>query len=168
MDIRPLVPEDVDQYLAIWQRALTDTPSAFGASANDPDMFDREAARQRIANSMPYNPIFGVFSDGQQVALSSVFYQPNREKVRHRLTVHQVFVAPEMRGQGIAKAMMQALITFAKTLPEVEEIHLAVTVGNEAARQLYVDLGFVSVSLDERALKIDGRYYHLERMVLRF
>ncbi|MBK8031482.1 MAG: GNAT family N-acetyltransferase [Chloroflexi bacterium] len=166
MDIRPLTPADVDQYLAIWQRALTDAPTAFGASANDPGMFDRDPALQRIAQSLPYNPIFGVFVDGQQVALSSLFYAGHREKIRHRLQIHQVFVNAHMRGRGIARAMLNEVIAFARTIPDAEEIYLAVTVGNESARRLYASAGFETAYFDRRYLKIDGVYYDLEWMWL--
>ncbi|MBE2267064.1 MAG: GNAT family N-acetyltransferase [Anaerolinea sp.] len=166
MDIRPLVPDDAESYVAIWRRALTEEPTAYGASAEDPDMFALEPARQRIAHTMPYNPIFGVFIDGQQVGLSSVFYQENRAKVRHRAQIHQVYVAPEMRGRGVGKAMMEQVIAFVRTIPDVEELHLSVTVGNEAARRLYIGLGFVPYGIDPRVLKFGGAYYDLERMAL--
>jgi len=167
MEIRPLTPDDVDSYLTIWRRALTDHPSAYGASVEDPDMFSPELARQRIAHSMPYNPIFGVFVEGQQVGLSSLFFPANRAKIRHRAQVHQVYVAAELRGRGIAKAMMDVVIVYAKTIPDVEEVHLAVTIGNEAARRLYVSGGFVPHMIDARYFKINGVYYDLEWMYLR-
>jgi GNAT superfamily N-acetyltransferase len=167
MEIRILTADDVESYLAIWRRALTDHPSAFGASVNDADMFDAEAARIRLAKSMPYNPIFGVFVDGQQVGLASLFYPAHREKTRHRVHVHQVYVAPEQRGRGIATALMREIITFARMIPDVEEVHLAVTVGNETARRVYVNCGFVAHNVDARIFKIDGAYYDLEYMNLR-
>mgnify|MGYP000355231148 CR=1 FL=1 len=127
----------------------------------------RGLARQRIAHSMPYNPIFGVFVEGQQVGLSSLFFPANRAKIRHRAQVHQVYVAAELRGRGIAKAMMDVVIAYARTIPDVEEVHLAVTIGNESARRLYVSGGFVPHMIDARYFKINGVYYDLEWMYLR-
>lgn len=166
IEIRVLTVDDVESYLAIWRRALTEHPTAFGASANDPDMFDEELARTRLAKSMPYNPIFGVFEDGRQVGLASLFYPANREKIRHRVQVHQVYVTPEMRGRGVATALMREVIAFARTIPDAEEAHLAVAAGNAAARRVYEKCGFVTHMYDARFLKIDGAYYDLEWMAL--
>ncbi len=167
MEIRTLTTEDLDGYLHVWGRALNEDPTFFAASAADPDMLNRAAAFQRLAQSIPYNPHFGAFVDGQQIGLTSLLYVQQREKVRHRMQLHQVYVAQEMRGRGIAKALLHTAIAHARTLPEAEEIYLAVTVGNEAARQLYVQSGFKTAYIDRGYLKVDEAYYDLEWMGLR-
>jgi len=48
----------------------------------------------------------------------------------------------------------------------VEDVILAVTVGNDRARTLYASLGFVSYSIDPRYIKWDGQYFDIEWMIL--
>ncbi|MEZ4833373.1 MAG: hypothetical protein R2873_15555 [Caldilineaceae bacterium] len=45
-------------------------------------------------------------------------------------------------------------------------LFVAVTVGNEAACQLYLAAGFVSTHVEEGYIKWDGRYYDIEWMRL--
>ena len=64
------------------------------------------------------------------------------------------------------KALLLDAITRAHTLSGLEDLILAVTVGNERARALYLAAGFTSVARDPRYLKIDGQYFDIEWMHL--
>jgi GNAT superfamily N-acetyltransferase len=88
-------------------------------------------------------------------------------KVRHRGGVGGMYIAPEARGQGIGKALIQTLIERAPTLAHLEEIILAVTVGNSAARSIYLAAGFESAYIEKRYIKVGERYYDIEWMTLR-
>jgi RimJ/RimL family protein N-acetyltransferase len=44
---------------------------------------------------------------------------------------------------------------------------LAVTVGNEQARALYLKVGFTPVAIDPRYIKVGERYFDIEWMQLR-
>ena len=63
--------------------------------------------------------------------------------------------------------MMQTLIDRAPTLEHVEEIILAVTVGNGAARSIYLATGFEPSHIEKRYIKVGERYYDIEWMTLR-
>ena len=77
-----------------------------------------------------------------------------------------MYIAPAARGQGFGKALMQALLDRAPTLEHLEEILLAVTVGNEAARSIYLAAGFEPSHIEKRYIKIGERYYDIEWMTL--
>jgi len=53
---------------------------------------------------------------------------------------------------------MQALISRAAGLPDVEQLVIGVVTTNQAARHLYASLGFISYGLESEALKIGDRY----------
>jgi ribosomal protein S18 acetylase RimI-like enzyme len=93
--------------------------------------------------------------------------QMPRPKMRHKGHVWGMYVAPEARGQGLGRLILDAIIQRASVLPDLEEIVLAVTVSNDAARAIYIRAGFVPYCVDPRLLKINGRYYDVEWLALR-
>ncbi len=80
--------------------------------------------------------------------------------------ITQMYVAPEARGQGIARALVSELIARARALPGLEQINLAVVTTNAAARNLYLALGFEVFGVERRALKLGDTYLDEELMVL--
>jgi ribosomal protein S18 acetylase RimI-like enzyme len=77
-----------------------------------------------------------------------------------------MYVPPEYRGRGIGKALLLDAIARARTLSGLEDLILAVTVGNERARALYLAVGFTSVAREPRYLKLGEEYVAIEWMHL--
>ena len=77
-----------------------------------------------------------------------------------------MYVAAEACGQGIGRALMTELIERAGRLPALEEIILAVTVGNVTARSIYLAAGFQPSHVEKRYIKVADRYYDIEWMTL--
>ena len=73
-----------------------------------------------------------------------------------------MYVAPQTRGEGVGRALLTETIARAKALPDLEQLILAFTVGNNAAKRLYESLGFNAYCVDERFLKVDGVYHAIE------
>ena len=68
-----------------------------------------------------------------------------------------MYVQPGARNAGVGKKLAEAVIDYARQ--NVEILQLNVVSENEAARRLYVSLGFVEYGIERKALKQDGRYY---------
>jgi len=79
-----------------------------------------------------------------------------------------VFVKPAARGRGIAKSLMQAAIERAKTINGVEMILLTVSVDQPTPRKLYESLGFRSIGVEPKGIKIGNDSHDEEHMVLEF
>ena len=77
-----------------------------------------------------------------------------------------MYVAPEMRGRGIGRALLTTAIDYARTLPDLEQVILAVTLSNQAARALYLAAGFTPTFVEKRYIKVDSVYYDIEWMTL--
>jgi RimJ/RimL family protein N-acetyltransferase len=75
-------------------------------------------------------------------------------------------VRPAARGTGLALALVQAVLSHARTV--VEEVQLTVAPHNEAAHRLYRSVGFVEYAREPRSLKIDGKYHEAVLMTLPF
>lgn len=160
--LRILTRDDAPLFREVWLRALHDHPTAFGSSDIEETLIPVTTLADRIAN----NPAFGAWDDARLVGITQLFYLP-RMKTRHRAMVGAVYVDPAVRAQGIARRLVSAAIDHARTVPYLEELTLAVTVGNHTAMRVYQSLGFTFSYREPRYLKVAGEYHDLDWMVLR-
>jgi ribosomal protein S18 acetylase RimI-like enzyme len=164
--VRILTSADAAAFQAIRLRGLGEHPEAFGSSLEEEADTPLEKTAQSLGKSLPNNPLFGAFVDDRLVGVIGLF-RASHLKMRHRATIGAMYVAPEARGQKLGRALLDAAIEYARSLEGVEDVVLAVTVGNEAARALYVSAGFQSYSIDPRLIYTNDRYYDVEWMILR-
>ena len=166
MKIQTLNPADVAAYRTLRLRALQDHPEAFGSAYEDEVATPPESVAERlISNSERFT--LGAWQGDTLVGMAG-FYQNAGRKTRHRGGVWGMYVAPEVRGHGVGGALLREIIQRAKGLANLEEIVLAVTVGNLAAKTIYTQAGFETAYIEKRYLKIEDKYYDLEWMALRF
>jgi len=78
-----------------------------------------------------------------------------------------VYIKKEFRGQGLARGLFQELLRQVRAQLGLEQINIAVSAGNAAARGLYSSLGFQLYGCEPRALKVGDTYIDEEQMVLR-
>ena len=100
----------------------------------------------------PDNRFYGAFAEDRLIGIVSL-QRYGREKLRHRASVGGMYVDPEARGKGIGKSLLDQALSDARLWRGLEDVILAVTVGNEAARKLYVGAGFKTYSVDSRLLR---------------
>ena len=168
MEIRELTEADAAVYWPVRLRALREEPESFGSAYDEAK--DRPlalvAARLREMTSQD-DFLLGAFMDDGQLVGIVAFGRESGRKNRHIGSVYQMYVAPEGRGAGAGRALMQGLIARARALDGLEQLTLAVVVSNTVARALYVSLGFAVYGLQRQALKLDdGRYLDEELMAL--
>ena len=82
----------------------------------------------------------------------------------HR-TELSITVLKDYWGQGIGSALMERLISFAKS-KKFKSIFLDVRADNTRAISLYEKFGFVEIGKYEAYFKINGNYYDAKLMVL--
>jgi ribosomal protein S18 acetylase RimI-like enzyme len=158
--IRRLIRTDLPEYRPLRLAALRDHPEAFGTSFEE----ELTADTGRLIADPP-GITLGGFVDGRLVG-SVAMAVPTRIKQRHKGHVGAVYVAPAWRGAGLAQALMSELIAHAKTASLVC-LTLSVTVGNTAARRLYLGAGFTTYGIEPRSLIVDGRLLDEELMALK-
>jgi len=159
--IRRLTADDAEAYRTVRLRALREHPEAFTISYDDEVGESTTYFVERVVQV----PTFGAFDGETLVGIIGVALN-HWEKIRHRAVIIRVYVAPEVRGQGVARKLLDTAMAFVHEQPEIEIAELEVTVGNEGARRMYVEAGFVTYGVNRRAFKIDGRYYDVEMMAL--
>lgn len=165
MNIQILALADGEAYQALRLRALREHPEAFGSAYEDEAVVALEKVAERLV-SAPERFTLGAWQNASLVGMAG-FSRNTGRKTRHRGMVWGMYVAPEVRGQGIGAALLNEIIQRAKQLDGLEEIVLAVTVGNPAARKIYIQAGFVPSHVEKRYIKLDNTYYDIEWMTLR-
>ncbi len=82
-----------------------------------------------------------------------------RLKVRHIGHVVGMMVQPDVRGRGVARALLDACIGAARQAPGLEILTLNVTAGNAPAVALYASSGFTVYGSLPRAIKVGATYH---------
>ena len=145
---------------------LREQPSAFVTSLEDVAEKPVESVLPALglAPGSEDNMMLGAFDAGEKLVGVAGFIVSSKRQERHRGNVVGMFVDSAFTGLGVGTALMQALIREAEHLSFLEQLHLRVTVGNEAALRLYVRNGFVPGGIEVRATKIGTAYYDAMHM----
>ncbi len=160
MLVRMLGPADATLYRSLRLRALREHPDAFTSSYAEERERPVEAAAQRLAN----HAFWGAYRHAELWGMVGLEREP-RARNRHKASVMGMYVAPEARGQGVGRALLDALLRHAR-VNGVESLVLTVTEGNTAAQRLYEALGFRSFGVEPDAVRVDGRSHAKNHMHL--
>jgi ribosomal protein S18 acetylase RimI-like enzyme len=167
IEVRILTEADAEAFWNIRLRALRDNPESFGASYEE--ILERGIVGithgLRRKDTVSDDATFGAF-DGKTLVGITNFVREKEIKKRHKGVIGGMYVPQELRGKGIGKALLQAAIAHAHTIPELEQINLSVVLVSKEARLLFVSHGFETYGLERRALKLREQYFDQELMTL--
>jgi RimJ/RimL family protein N-acetyltransferase len=149
--IRPLRADEAATYRDIRLEALRLHREAFSSA------FEQETAQplSYFAQRLTGNTVFAGFRD-QEILGVAGFMPEAGIKRAHKGHLWGMYVRQAARGTGLARQLVEAVLEYAQD--RVELVQLSVIVGNVPAQLLYAALGFVAYGLEERALKVDGKY----------
>lgn len=164
MEIRPLTESDVSLFRELRLRALREETAAFTASAEEFERQSLEVIAQRLINT-PENFVLGAFVDGKLTGLVG-FHRETSAKLHHVGVIWGMYVAPDVRAQGIGRALIREVVQRARSLLGLDHILLSVVESQTTAQALYESLGFVVYGREPRAVKIGDEYLDEELMTL--
>ena len=162
MDIRRLTADDAHAFRSLRIRALGEYPEAFTSSYEEEVDRPVEDTARRLAS--PHLMFWGAW-DGEDLAGMVGLEREARAKNRHKATVVGMYVGLEHLGSGLGRRMFAVLLDEARR-EGIEVLVLTVTDGNGPATALYESVGFRSFGIEPKAVKVDGRYFAKDHMVL--
>ncbi|MGA2191547.1 MAG: GNAT family N-acetyltransferase, partial [Steroidobacteraceae bacterium] len=124
MQIRRLVPSDVGPYHALRLRALLESPSSFSSSYEEECDAPLDAVAELLAEA-PGRAVFGALLAAQLVGMVGIARE-GRRKMRHKGFLRGVYVAPQQRGAGAGKRLVEEALSFAAGMGGVRQINLSV------------------------------------------
>jgi ribosomal protein S18 acetylase RimI-like enzyme len=165
MEIRRPTEQDAEASWRFRLTALETDPWSFGEAAEEFRETKVEECAARLRSGGPNSFVFGAF-EGAELAGVTGFYREQQLKQRHKGWIWGVFVSPAARGKGVGRALLTRTLEEARALAGVISIRLTVAMSQEPARRLYQVLGFRSLGVEPRALKIGNQYVDEEHMIL--
>lgn len=153
--IREARPEDAP-LLAAAERAIASIP---GKLASRPDEIVDDDLRKKIVDLDARRGGLYLVAEHAGMVVGHAFLEPlslavTSHVVRLTLAVHEGH-----QRQGVGRALMNALLRWARSNPRVEKVELQVRSSNEPAIALYRSLGFVEEGRKTRRLKIGPNEY---------
>ena len=163
MLVRRLVLQDAPEYRELRLAALRESPASFGSS------YEEECERPLVefaalVGDTGERAFFGAFSGALLVGSVGVGRETSL-KERHKGFIRGMYVVPTARGQGIGQALLACALDFAATLPNLQQVTLAVNANNRPAIRLYSAAGFQQYGLEPMALYVGGIYHDEIHMV---
>jgi len=166
MKYRVLEAADAAVYRQVRLSALQINPEAFGSTYEREVQFTLEMFVERVKLIEGKFTLGAFLDDGTLVGIAT-FVRETGIKTAHKGNIYGIYLAPEARGKGMGKTLLLELIRIAKdSAVGLEQIHLSVVSENESAKKLYASLGFEVYGVERHALKVDGRYYDEDLMLL--
>ncbi len=149
---RLLTVADVELFREIRLRGLKEHPDAFLDSYEESVDWPLERFKKWFGNGW----IAGGFVDQKLLGITGL-YRQDRIKIRHKGMVWGVYVAPEARGFGIARRLIEILLAEAKKAG-LELVQLSTDVTNPITVALYQSFGFEPYGVEKHILKLQDRY----------
>lgn len=159
--VRRLLGRDWPVYRALRLRSLADAPYAFGSSLALEESWRPEIWMARLtaaetsgrdcpliaeAGAATTETVAG--TDETPAAPLGLVYAKCDAEQAGVVNLFQMWVAPEARGRGVAAALLQASIDWARSIG-ARQVRLGVVCGNDAAARLYRRAGFRDVGAPE-------------------
>lgn len=163
MNLRQLHPEDVSTYMALRLRGLQECPEAFTASHAEEVDTPMQNLAARLAPEGG-GAVWGWFEGDALGGIVGVYRERPRQ-VAHKAIIWGMYVAPEFRRRGVARALIARAVAHATESMQVRSIKLSVNARNAAAKALYQSMGFETYGTERGFMLVDGALHDEDLMM---
>jgi ribosomal protein S18 acetylase RimI-like enzyme len=147
--VRRLTPADVVAYRGLRLQGLREHPEAFGGDADEEAAWPLPHWQERLER----RGTFGAFRGATLIGTAALSVEVGR-KHGHRGSLVGMYVAPDGRGNGVGRQLVEAVLALAQG--QVETLELSVAIANAPAIALYLACGFRPYAIDADAIRVDG------------
>ncbi|MCU4577957.1 GNAT family N-acetyltransferase [Acinetobacter courvalinii] len=151
IEIKILGVDELNDFREIRLSALAKAPEMFGSTYDVEIVKPLSFFQSCLSNST----IFGVYHKDRIIGLAALI-QESGIKLAHKAVLSSVFIEPEFQSQGIATALLRAVIAYSQA--QVEQVLLTVAADNQSAIKLYQKMGFEMYEVEKKALKNNNEY----------
>ena len=162
-EIRPLTEPDLRSYRALRMQALTECPTAFGATPRTEQALEDAQILHRFGGG-PGQIMWGGFDDAGVLCATLGMYRDTGEKTAHKGHLFAMYVNQQARGQGLARRLLEIAIAHASALP-LRQLMLGCNASNRNALRLYEHAGFQIYGREPAALYVNGEFFDEVLMV---
>lgn len=153
MNLRRLNKDDLTIYRALRMEAVIRDSQTLVSTPKE----EGEKTDEDLLKTLNNQYVLGMF-DGEKVVGMATLERQGLELRHHVAEVQWIFVSLDYRRRGIAKMLMEAIETHAKSVG-VECIELYVVSDNASACNMYRLLGYKEFGTLPKAVKIEGLYW---------
>lgn len=165
IEIRKLAPEDAHGFFQLRMSGLRLAPTAFGGSYEEEIVEGIGRIEGMINQQNDQNAIFGAFLNDEIVGCIGIFQEAGK-KSSHKAMIWGMFVKPEKQKQGIGKKLVLKALEQAHKMNTISSVNLSVESNNSSAKSLYESCDFKTWGKEPRAMKVDGKFYDEDHMIL--
>jgi ribosomal protein S18 acetylase RimI-like enzyme len=164
MQVNRLMPVHVAEYRAFMLQAYANDPDAFTATVPERESLPLEWWTSRVSDHPdPTELVFGAFVGARLVGVAGLRFE-RRERTMHKASLFGMSVLRQFRGQGIARALVEAVLEQAQSTPGTRIVQLTVTQSNAPAIRLYESCGFRPFGTEPLAVKVGERFVSMVHM----
>ncbi|MDV2582359.1 GNAT family N-acetyltransferase [Alkalibacillus haloalkaliphilus] len=164
MEIRILNAQDAEAYRRLRFDALQVNPEAFASSFEEEKDRTVEVFAERLESEQTVS--LGSFLGDALVGMATLQFE-KYYKMRHRGNLSAMYVTSSARGYGYGNRLLEHGLMIAKN-HQLEQVYLTVVSSNVQAKNLYENIGFETIGLEENAIKLDDGLYHDEEHMVKF
>jgi peroxiredoxin/RimJ/RimL family protein N-acetyltransferase len=163
--VRPLHVGDAAAFRAVRLRALREDAAPFLTTYEEDAARSVEDFAAQLAASAPASGVLGAFR-GDKLIGTVGFSRHAAIKARHRVLLWGIYVTPEERRHSVGKTLVLRALELLRAVDDVEQIELTVVTREEAARSLYLAMGFQWQGTARHAMKVGREYSDQDTLVL--
>lgn len=164
MHISRLTPAHAAAYRAFMLQTYANEPEAFTATVAEREQLPLDWWIARVSDeSDPTELVYGAFVDTRLVGVAGLRFE-DRKRTRHKAFLFGLCVLPSFRGQGIARALVEQVLTQARSTPGTCIVQLKVMASNTPALRLYESCGFRPYGTEPYAIKMEEAFVAVVHM----
>jgi ribosomal protein S18 acetylase RimI-like enzyme len=164
VSVRLLTSSDAIAFKRLRLLAIETSPTAIWPTLDEESARSLEEVEAKIKTNST-QAVFGAFAGTDLIGIAGLRREPLLQ-VQHKGVVWGVFVDPNCRGIGLARRLLDTVISHAKNDWKLIQINLCVNTQNAPAKKLYQSIGFVAFGIEPRAMKVGDSFLDEQHMTL--